>query len=75
MTSAQCILLLTMIFLFQIFQTFSITVLPVDNSLPFLENAGIRVQEGVRKTITEFELRVMDADTKVILPIWVCIVG
>nr|XP_026692904.1 extracellular matrix protein FRAS1 isoform X2 [Ciona intestinalis] len=46
-----------------IVQTFHISVLPIDNSLPILENHGIRVQEGVRKTITEFELKATDKDT------------
>ncbi|CAK8671603.1 unnamed protein product [Clavelina lepadiformis] len=46
-----------------IVQTFNIRVLLVDNSLPVLENLGIRVQEGVRKTITEFELKATDRDT------------
>nr|XP_039273813.1 extracellular matrix protein FRAS1-like [Styela clava] len=47
----------------KVFQEFFITVLPVDNSLPVLQNKGIRVQEGVRKTITEFELKATDKDT------------
>jgi len=49
----------------QVTQTFYITVTPIDNSLPLLENTGIRVQEGVRKTITEFELKATDRDTTV----------
>ena len=44
---------------------FTIHVELVDNSLPVLENLGIRVQEGVRKTITEFELKATDRDTSV----------
>ena len=44
---------------------FSIHVELVDNSLPVLENHGIRVQEGVRKIITEFELKATDRDTSV----------
>jgi len=37
----------------------------VDDSLPVLQVPGMRVQEGVRKTITEFELKATDADTEV----------
>lgn len=46
-------------------QTFHITIHPVDESLPLVQNWGMRVQEGVRKTITEFELKAVDADTEV----------
>lgn len=46
-------------------QTFSITIHPVDDSLPLVQNRGMRVQEGVRKTITEFELKAVDVDTEV----------
>lgn len=46
-------------------QTFHITLRPVDDSLPVVHNLGMRVQEGVRKTITEFELKAVDADTEV----------
>nr|CAB3247083.1 extracellular matrix protein FRAS1 [Phallusia mammillata] len=46
-----------------IMQSFYITVIPVDNSLPVLVNLGIRVQEGVRKTVTSYELRAEDQDT------------
>ncbi|XP_007496032.2 extracellular matrix organizing protein FRAS1 isoform X2 [Monodelphis domestica] len=45
-------------------QTFHITINPVDDSLPIVQNTGIRVQEGVRKTVTEFELKAVDADTE-----------
>ncbi|XP_070544831.1 extracellular matrix organizing protein FRAS1-like [Ptychodera flava] len=48
----------------QITQTFYITIVPVDDSVPQLTNVGMTVQEGVRKTITEFELKATDADTK-----------
>ncbi|XP_077999737.1 extracellular matrix organizing protein FRAS1-like [Glandiceps talaboti] len=48
----------------QITQTFYITIVPVDDSIPELTNTGMTVQEGVRKTITEFELKAVDADTK-----------
>ncbi|PIK53992.1 hypothetical protein BSL78_09129, partial [Apostichopus japonicus] len=44
-------------------QTFYINISPVDDSLPLVTNFGVRVQEGVRKTITEFELKAQDADT------------
>jgi hypothetical protein len=46
-------------------QTFHITLHPVDDSLPVVQSWGMRVQEGVRKTITEFELKAVDADTEV----------
>lgn len=49
----------------QVSQTFYITIKPVDDSLPLLQVPGMRVQEGVRKTITEFELKATDADTEV----------
>ena len=49
----------------QVSQTFSITLRPLDDSLPLLRIPGMRVQEGVRKTITEFELKATDADTEV----------
>ncbi|KTF97312.1 hypothetical protein cypCar_00002394 [Cyprinus carpio] len=48
----------------EISQTFYITIRPVDDSLPVLQVPGMRVQEGVRKTITEFELKATDADTE-----------
>ncbi|XP_066304374.1 extracellular matrix organizing protein FRAS1-like [Branchiostoma lanceolatum] len=48
----------------QVSQTFYITILPVDDAVPMVTNLGLRVQEGVRKTITEFELKAEDADTK-----------
>ncbi|XP_051540724.1 extracellular matrix organizing protein FRAS1-like [Myxocyprinus asiaticus] len=48
----------------EISQTFYITIRPVDDSLPVLLVPGMRVQEGVRKTITEFELKATDADTE-----------
>lgn len=51
--------------LLQVAQTFYITIRPVDDSLPLLQVPGMRVQEGVRKTITEFELKATDADTEV----------
>uniref|UniRef100_A0A3B4AGL3 VWFC domain-containing protein n=1 Tax=Periophthalmus magnuspinnatus TaxID=409849 RepID=A0A3B4AGL3_9GOBI len=48
----------------EVAQTFYITIKPVDDSLPLLTVPGMRVQEGVRKTITEFELKATDADTE-----------
>ncbi|ELW63934.1 Extracellular matrix protein FRAS1 [Tupaia chinensis] len=48
----------------EVTQTFHITLRPVDDSLPIVKNLGMRVQEGVRKTITEFELKAVDADTE-----------
>ncbi|KFU86504.1 Extracellular matrix protein FRAS1, partial [Chaetura pelagica] len=45
-------------------QTFDITINPVDDSLPVVQSLGLTVQEGVRKPITEFELKATDADTK-----------
>uniref|UniRef100_A0A8B9KBI5 Fraser extracellular matrix complex subunit 1 n=1 Tax=Astyanax mexicanus TaxID=7994 RepID=A0A8B9KBI5_ASTMX len=48
----------------EISQTFYISIRPVDDSLPVLQVPGMRVQEGVRKTITEFELKAVDADTE-----------
>ncbi|KAG2466459.1 FRAS1 protein, partial [Polypterus senegalus] len=48
----------------KVVQTFYITIRPVDDSLPLVHNLGMRVQEGVRKTITEFELKATDADTE-----------
>uniref|UniRef100_A0A4W4DQF0 VWFC domain-containing protein n=1 Tax=Electrophorus electricus TaxID=8005 RepID=A0A4W4DQF0_ELEEL len=48
----------------EISQTFYITIRPVDDSLPVLHVPGMKVQEGVRKTITEFELKATDADTE-----------
>ncbi|XP_053108034.1 extracellular matrix organizing protein FRAS1 isoform X2 [Hemicordylus capensis] len=45
-------------------QTFDITINPVDDSLPVVQSFGVRVQEGVRKTITEFELKAADTDTE-----------
>ncbi|XP_061672611.1 extracellular matrix protein FRAS1 isoform X3 [Syngnathoides biaculeatus] len=48
----------------EVAQTFYITIKPVDDSLPLVHIPGMRVQEGVRKTITEFELKATDADTE-----------
>lgn len=43
----------------------------MDDSLPVVQNLGMRVQEGVSKTITEFELKAVDADTEVSALPWV----
>lgn len=51
--------------LFQVSQTLDITINPVDDSLPIVQSLGMTVQEGLRKTITEFELKATDADTEV----------
>ncbi|KAI4572268.1 hypothetical protein MJT46_005336 [Ovis ammon polii x Ovis aries] len=48
----------------EVTQTFHITLRPVDDALPHVQNFGMRVQEGVKKTITEFELKAVDADTE-----------
>ncbi|KAM9330542.1 extracellular matrix organizing protein FRAS1 [Gastrophryne carolinensis] len=48
----------------EVTQTFYITINKVDDSLPVVQNLGMRVQEGIRKTITEFELKSTDADTE-----------
>ncbi|XP_074849859.1 extracellular matrix organizing protein FRAS1 isoform X2 [Carettochelys insculpta] len=48
----------------EVSQTFAITINPLDDSLPVVQSPGMRVQEGVRKTITEFELKATDADTE-----------
>lgn len=57
--------ILFIIFPKQVTQTFYINISPVDDSLPIVTNFGVRVQEGVRKTLTEFELKAQDADTPV----------
>ncbi|XP_064918597.1 extracellular matrix organizing protein FRAS1 isoform X3 [Columba livia] len=48
----------------EVSQTFHITINPVDDSLPVVQSLGMTVQEGLRKTITEFELKARDADTE-----------
>uniref|UniRef100_K7G756 Fraser extracellular matrix complex subunit 1 n=1 Tax=Pelodiscus sinensis TaxID=13735 RepID=K7G756_PELSI len=48
----------------EVSQIFHITINPVDDALPVVQSPGMRVQEGVRKTITEFELKATDADTE-----------
>ncbi len=46
-------------------QSFFISIQPVDDAMPHLVNHGLRVQEGIRKTISEFELQATDQDTEV----------
>lgn len=46
-------------------RTFTIQVSPVDDSIPVVTSKVLRVQEGVRKLLTEFDLKAMDEDTKV----------
>ncbi|XP_038647741.1 extracellular matrix protein FRAS1 [Scyliorhinus canicula] len=48
----------------EVSQAFYITIRPVDDALPVVQIPGMRVQEGVRKTITEFELKATDADSE-----------
>ncbi|KAL4240401.1 Extracellular matrix protein fras1 [Mactra antiquata] len=44
--------------------TFTIQVSPVDDSIPVVSIRTLRVQEGVRKLITDFDLKAVDEDTK-----------
>ncbi|ESO99609.1 hypothetical protein LOTGIDRAFT_173674 [Lottia gigantea] len=48
----------------EIVKTFQIMLNPVDDSIPIIVNNGLIVQEGVRKLITEFDLKATDRDTK-----------
>ncbi|XP_044284420.1 extracellular matrix organizing protein FRAS1 [Varanus komodoensis] len=48
----------------EVSQRFDITINPVDDALPVVQSPGMRVQEGVKKTISEFELKATDADTE-----------
>ena len=43
------------------------TIIPVDDSLPLVTSHVLKVQEGIRKMITEFELKAVDEDTRVSL--------
>jgi len=43
---------------------FSIVITPVDDKIPMVTNNGLRVQEGIRKIITEFDLKAVDQDTE-----------
>ncbi|XP_069123568.1 extracellular matrix organizing protein FRAS1-like [Argopecten irradians] len=42
---------------------FNIAINPVDDEIPIVTNNGMRVQEGIRKVITEFDLKAVDKDT------------
>ena len=48
-----------------VIRKFSVTISPVDDSIPVVVSNGLKVQEGVRKIITEFDLKATDKDTKV----------
>ena len=48
-----------------VIRKFSISISPVDDSIPIVVSNGLKVQEGVRKIITEFDLKATDKDTKV----------
>ncbi|KAJ8339232.1 hypothetical protein SKAU_G00360180 [Synaphobranchus kaupii] len=48
----------------QISQTFHIAVRPVGDSLPVLQVLGMSVPRGVRKALSETELKATDADTE-----------
>ena len=48
-----------------VIRKFSISISPVDDSIPVVVSNGLKVQEGVRKIITEFDLKATDKDTKV----------
>ena len=37
----------------------------MDDEIPLVINNGLTVQEGVRKLITEFDLKAVDKDTEV----------
>ena len=43
--------------------TFHITITPVDDQLPVLNTNVIKVQEGMKKVISQFEIEAIDADT------------
>ncbi|KAL3876627.1 hypothetical protein ACJMK2_034445 [Sinanodonta woodiana] len=45
-------------------RTFFINISPIDDSIPLVVNRGLTVQEGVRKIITEFDLKALDNDTQ-----------
>lgn len=49
----------------QVTHKFTITITPVDDEIPLVINNGLTVQEGVRKLITEFDLKAVDKDTEV----------
>lgn len=45
-------------------QPFYISIIPVDDELPLLVTHYVKVQEGTRKIISQFELEALDPDTK-----------
>lgn len=45
-------------------QSFNINITPVDDEIPLLITNTIKVQEGTKKIISQFELEALDADTK-----------
>ncbi|XP_069157214.1 extracellular matrix organizing protein FRAS1 [Procambarus clarkii] len=45
-------------------QSFSINITPVDDEIPLLVTNTIKVQEGTRKIISQFEIEALDADTR-----------
>lgn len=49
----------------EVLRSFTIQVSPVDDSIPVVTIRTLRVQEGVRKLITDFDLKAVDEDTKV----------
>ncbi|XP_035245707.1 extracellular matrix protein FRAS1-like isoform X1 [Anguilla anguilla] len=48
----------------EISQTFHISMRPVGDSLPILQVLGMSVSQGMRKTLSETELKVTDADSE-----------
>lgn len=53
----------------EVHHRFSVRVNPIDDEIPLVMNNGLRVQEGIRKTVSEFDLKATDKDTKVIIKI------
>ena len=51
----------------QAMHMFVVEVIDIDDSVPVLINNGLRVQEGVAKIISEFDIKVTDEDTQVCL--------
>lgn len=51
--------------LFQVIYKFIIIIISVDDEIFLVINNGFTVQEGVRKLIIEFELKVLDKDIEV----------
>ncbi|XP_053388167.1 extracellular matrix organizing protein FRAS1-like isoform X2 [Mercenaria mercenaria] len=48
----------------EVIRKFTIQISPVDDSIPVVTKGILRVQEGLRKLITEFDLKASDEDTK-----------